>query len=118
MAVHSHSYRPYGGERTALATRWLVVTRYALGDALALKETIALLVVAAFPLLGGAVWIYLHHNAEALKMFELPVDKLLPVDNRFFYWLISIQGWFAFLITAATGPRILVSDLRDNALPL
>src|SRR4029079_18869196 len=28
------------------------------------------------------------------------------------------QVWIAFLLTASTGAKVLVNDLRDNALPL
>jgi ABC-2 type transport system permease protein len=96
----------------------MVVARYALAEALALKKTIALLVLAAFPLLGGAVVIYLHHNLEAIKILELPLKALVPIDAKFFYWILTVQCWIAFGLTAAIGARVLVNDLRDNALPL
>jgi ABC-2 type transport system permease protein len=118
MAVHSHVYRPYEGARTALSTRWTVIARYALRDALALKKTIALLVMSAFPLLGGAVIIYLHHNLEAIKILQLPLQNLVPIDAKFFFWILTIQCYLAFGLTASTGARVLVNDLRDNALPL
>jgi ABC-2 type transport system permease protein len=118
MAVHSHVFHPYAGVRTSPRNRWMVVARYALAEALALKKTIALLVLAAFPLLGGAVVIYLHHNLEAIKILDLPLKALVPIDNRFFYWILVTQCWIAFGLTAAIGARVLVNDLRDNALPL
>jgi len=118
MAVHSHVFHPYAGARTSPRNRWMVVARYALSEVLALKKTIALLVLAAFPLLGGAVVIYLHHNLEAIKILELPLKALVPIDNRFFYWILTAQCWIAFGLTASIGARVLVNDLRDNALPL
>lgn len=118
MAVHSHVFRPYEGERTALRSRWLVIARYALAEAMSQKRTIALLVASAFPLLGGAVIIYLHHNLEAIKILEIPVQSLIPIDATFFYRILTIQCYLAFGLTAATGARVLVNDLRDNALPL
>jgi ABC-2 type transport system permease protein len=122
MAVHSHVFRPYEGVRTSLRTRWLVVARYALRDALALKRTLALLVLAAFPLLAGAALIYLHHNLEAVTILPAEMVKgltnALPINAKFFYWLLTIEGYVAFVLTAAIGPRILVNDFRDNGLPL
>jgi ABC-2 type transport system permease protein len=121
MAVHNHVFRPYDGARTALHTRWIVIARYALRDALSLKKTIALLVMAAFPILGAASIIYLRHNVEAIKILQLPpeaLQSLIPVDGAFFFRLLTIQCVFAFVLTAATGARVLVNDLRDNALPL
>ena len=118
MAVHSHVFHPYGGPRTAPGRRWMVVARYALGEALSRKMTIALLVLSAFPLLGGAVVIYLRHNLEAMKILNLQVAQLLPIDAKFFFWILTAQCWLAFLLTASTGARVLVNDFRDNALPL
>jgi ABC-2 type transport system permease protein len=118
MAVHSHVFHPYAGARTSPRNRWMVVARYALAEALSLKKTIALLVMAAFPLLGGAVIIYLHHNLEAIKILELPLKALVPIDAKFFYWILTIQCYIAFGLTASVGARVLVNDLRDNALPL
>ncbi|HET9765253.1 MAG TPA: hypothetical protein VFS60_00315 [Thermoanaerobaculia bacterium] len=118
MAVHSHVFHPYAGARTSPRNRWMVVARYALAEALSLKKTIALLVMAAFPLLGGAVIIYLHHNLEAIKILELPLRALVPIDAKFFYWILTIQCYIAFGLTASVGARVLVNDLRDNALPL
>src|SRR6185503_11459899 len=118
MAVHSHVFHPYDGPRTAIGKRWMVVARYALAEALALKKTIVLLVAAAFPLLGAAVIIYLHHNLEAIKILALPLKALVPIDATFFFYVLTIQCYLAFALTAATGARMLVNDLRDNALPL
>lgn len=118
MAVHSHVFRPYEGARTALRNRWLVIARYALSEALSQKRTIALLIGAAFPVLLAAIAIYLHHNLEAITILPAELIKALPINARFFYWLLAIQGGFAFLLTAVTGARVLVNDLRDNALPL
>ena len=118
MAVHSHAFRPYDGPRTAAWARPLVLTRYALRDAFAQKKTIALLVLSAIPTLAAAVIIYLHHNLEAVKILEIPVDALVRIDSEFFLRILWGQVLAAFLLTVVTGPRMLVSDLRDNALPL
>jgi len=118
MAVHSHVFHPYAGARTSPRRAWMVVARYALSEVLALKKTIALLVLAAFPLLGGAVVIYLHHNLEAIKILAIPLQAMVPIDNRFFYYILLVQCYIAFGLTAAIGARVLVNDLRDNALPL
>ena len=95
MAVHSHVFRPYEGVRTSTRNRWTVVARYALAEALAAKRTIVLLVAAAFPLLGGAVIIYLHHNLEAVKILEIPVDALVRIDSQFFFRILVAQAFAA-----------------------
>jgi hypothetical protein len=118
MAVHNHVFRPYDGPRESAATRWLVLARYALDDALAQKRTLALLVLSSFPVLAAAVLIYLRHNVEAIKMFEIPLDKIVAIDGTFFYRLLAFQCLLVFMLTGTIGARILVADLRDNALPL
>jgi ABC-2 type transport system permease protein len=118
MAVHNHAFRPYAGARTPAWARPLVLTRYALRDAFAKKATIALLVLSALPVLVAGSIIYLHHNIEAVKMFEIPIDSLVRIDSQFFFWLLKGQVFTAFLLTVVAGPRMLVADLRDNALAL
>ena len=115
MAVHSHAFRPYTGPRTAAWARPLVLTRYALRDAFAQKKTIALLVLSAIPTLAAAVIIYLHHNLEAVKILEIPIDAIVKIDSQFFLRILWGQALAAFLLTVVTGPRMLVSDLRDKA---
>lgn len=118
MAVHSHAFRPYDGPRTAAWTRPLVLTRYALRDAFAQKKTIALLVLSALPSLVAATIIYLHHNVEAMSILEFQIDDLIKIDGFFFYVVLLWQVVLAFLLTVVSGPRMLIGDLRDNALPL
>lgn len=118
MAVHSHVFRPYAGARTAAWTRPLVLTRYALSDAFAQKKTLALLIISLVPSLVAASIIYLHHNLEALKILEIPIDALIRIDSEFFFRLLKGQTIAAFLLTVVCGPRMLITDLRDNALPL
>src|ERR1044072_2537773 len=118
MAVHSHVFHPYAGARTSPRNRWMVVARYALSEVLALKKTIELLVLAALPLLGGAAVIYLQQNLEAIEILQMTLKALVPIDTRFFYWILTAQCWIAFGLTASIGARVLVNDLRDNALPL
>lgn len=118
MAVHSHAFRPYSGARTPGWARPLVLTRYALRDAFAQKKTIALLVLALLPMLVGATIVYLHHNVEAIEILEIPVDELVAIDSYFFSVLLRGQVIAAFLLTVVAGPRMVVADMRDNALPL
>ena len=118
MAVHSHAFRPYDGARTAGWARPLVLTRYALRDAFSLKRTIALLVLSALPILVAATMIYLHHNVEAIKMIEIPIDEIVKIDGTFFFIFLIIQTVIASLLCVVAGPRMLIADLRDNALPL
>jgi ABC-2 type transport system permease protein len=70
-----------------------------------------------FPLFALAA-IYLHHNLGALTALKLRPDSLIPIDNEFFSIFLSVQGAFAFLLTAYAGPGLISPDLTNNALPL
>jgi ABC-2 type transport system permease protein len=43
---------------------------------------------------------------------------VLTIDNKFFFHFISVQGGFAFLLTAFAGPGLISPDLANGALPL
>jgi ABC-2 type transport system permease protein len=118
VAVHDHGFRLYRGARTASWRHPLVIARDALAGAFTVRKTMALLVAAGLSWLVFASLVYLHHNAEALLMFELPMDRLLPIDGSFFLAFLRLQGIVAFLLLLVAGPNLIASDLRDNALPL
>jgi ABC-2 type transport system permease protein len=61
--------------------------------------------------------IYLAHSASFLQQLGLP-SQILSIDNKFFFHLISVQGVFAFLLTAFAGPGLISPDLANGALPL
>src|ERR671919_499287 len=104
MAGYKSSYKPYEDRVTRAQSRFLVITRYALETLLSSRLLIGLLVAAyAFPLFALAA-IYLHHNLGALTALRLRPDNLIPIDNEFFTIFLSVQGGFAFLLTAYAGP--------------
>jgi len=117
-ALRDRGFHAYEGERTAVWTRFLVITRYALEDLLGTRRIIAGLVVSVIGPLVAAVLIYLHHNAEALNITQLPLDRLIPINGGFFLWVLKGQAFVAFFLTLAAGATLISSDMRDNALPL
>jgi ABC-2 type transport system permease protein len=118
MAVYKRSYKPYEGHVTHAPSRFLVITRYALETLLSSRLLIGLLVAAyGFPLFALAA-IYLHHNLGALAALRVRPENLIPIDNEFFAIFLSVQGAFAFLLTAYAGPGLISPDLTNNALPL
>jgi ABC-2 type transport system permease protein len=118
MAVYKRAYKPYMGRVTAQRSRFLVITRYALETLLKSRLLIGLLVACyAFPLFALAA-IYLHHNLGALAALRVSPENLIPIDNEFFSIFLSVQGAFAFLVTAYAGPGLISPDLTNNALPL
>lgn len=118
MAVYKRSYKPYEGSVTGQRARFLVITRYALETLLSSRLLIGLLVACfAFPLFALAA-IYLHHNLATLTALRLRPDNLIPIDAEFFAIFLSVQGAFAFIVTAYAGPGLISPDLTNNALPL
>jgi ABC-2 type transport system permease protein len=61
--------------------------------------------------------IYLAHSASFLQQLGVPAG-VLTIDNKFFFHFISVQGGFAFLLTAFAGPGLISPDLANGALPL
>src|SRR5206468_4112857 len=57
------------------------------------------------------------HNATFLE--QVGVAKgVLSINNTFFFNFMRVQGVFAFLLTAFTGPGLISPDLANGALPL
>jgi ABC-2 type transport system permease protein len=118
MAVYKRSYKPYEGRLTADWSRFLVPARYAFETLFQSRLLIGFMVASCiFPLFAATV-IYLHHNLSALTLLRINPQDLLPIDGDFFAAFLSVQGAFAFLLTAYAGPGLISPDLANNALPL
>jgi len=77
----------------------------------------ALFVICFFWPLICLSMIYLAHSASFLQQMGLPAG-VLSIDNKFFFQFMSVQGVFAFLLTAFAGPGLISPDLANGALPL
>jgi ABC-2 type transport system permease protein len=117
MAVYRRNYKPYAGGLTPAWSRFLVLFRYSRRNLFRSKFLTALFVACFFWPIVCLVMIYLAHSASFLKQLGLP-SELLSVDNIFFFRLMSVQGTFAFLLTAFVGPGLISPDLANGALPL
>jgi ABC-2 type transport system permease protein len=119
MAVYDRAYRRYEGPLTPERWRFLVLPRYAYEEILKSKIFIAFLVLCCVPFIAEAVIVYLHHNLSAMRRLELPLDRLIPIDARFFReFVVGVQSAFAFFLALFVGPGLVSPDLRNNALPL
>lgn len=118
MAVYEQTYKPYTGKLTPEWSRFLIIPRHAFRGVFAYKLFIAFYVICFLPVLIEAIMIYLHHNITALAIMNLNARQLLPIDNYFFQYFVSIQGGFAFFVALLLGPPLVSRDLRNNALPL
>jgi hypothetical protein len=104
MAVYKRNYKPYEGRLTADWARFLVPVRYSLETLLQSRIVIGFLVASMLFPIFGAVMIYMHHNLAALAVMKVSVSDLLPIDGDFFAAFLSVQGVFAFILTAYAGP--------------
>lgn len=118
MAVYEHAYSPYTGPLTPRWSRFAIIPRHAIRDVFRSKLLTGVFAFSFVYPLVAAILIYLHHNANALSILELPIKELLPIDVAFFRNYVSTQARFAFLITLFVGPTLISSDLANNGLPL
>ena len=118
MAVYRRSYASYSGTLTPAWSRWLVLFRYARKSLFRSKFQTAFFVFCFFYPLLCLLCIYLVHNLAFLEKFIVTGNQLLRIDNKFFFYFVSVQGVLAFLLTAFTGPGLISPDIANGALPL
>jgi ABC-2 type transport system permease protein len=118
MAVYERTWRRYLGTLTPVRSRFLVVTRYALGDAFSSRLFTAFYAVCFLPSLAGIFFIYLSHNLALLQTLGLPSDLMDVLTAKFFMVLFSWQAMPAFLIALIVSPSLISADLSNGALPL
>jgi ABC-2 type transport system permease protein len=119
VAVYDRSYRAYEGPITPRARRFFVITRHALVDAFRSKLVTLTFTTAFLPLIGAALWMYLHHNVRALAALKLASEALPPIDAVFFLAVMSWQSFlFGGVLTLLIGPALISADLSNGALPL
>jgi ABC-2 type transport system permease protein len=117
MAIYRRNYKPYAGAMTPEWSRFLVLFRYSRRNLFRSKFMTAFFVICFFyPIVCLAV-IYLAHSASFLAELGVPTG-VLSIDNKFFFAFMSVQGVFAFLLTAFAGPGLISPDLANGALPL
>ena len=117
MAVYRRNYKPYAERLTPEWSRCLVLFRYSRRNLFRSKFLTGLFVVCFFYPLACLLMIYLAHSASFLQQLGLPAG-VLTIDNKFFFHFISVQGGFAFILTAFAGPGLISPDLANGALPL
>jgi ABC-2 type transport system permease protein len=118
MAVYEQTYKRYAGPLTPEWSRFLIIPRHAYRAVFSSKLFTAFFVVCFVPLLVEAIFIYLHHNFNAIAAMRINVREIIPIDASFFRTFVNIQGGFAFFVAVLIGPPLVSRDLRNNALPL
>lgn len=117
MAVYRRNYKAYAGALTPAWSRCFVLFRYSRRNLFRSKFLTALFVMCFFYPVICLMMIYLAHSAGFLQQIGVP-SGVLTIDNRFFFNFMSVQGVFAFLLTAFAGPGLVSPDLANGALPL
>ncbi len=117
MAVYRRNYKPYAGALTPAWSRCLVLFRYSRRNLFRSKFMTGFFVVCFFYPLLCFLMIYLAHNLSFLQEMGVP-KGVVSIDNKFFFNFITVQGVFAFLLTAFAGPGLISPDLANGALPL
>lgn len=117
MAVYRRNYKPYSGALTPEWARCFVLFRYSRRNLFRSKFVTGLYVLCFFWPLVCLLIIYLAHNASFLAQIGVP-KGILSINNTFFFNFMRVQGVFAFLLTAFTGPGLISPDLANGALPL
>jgi ABC-2 type transport system permease protein len=117
MAIYRRNYKPYSGALTSSWSRCFVLFRYSRRNLFRSKFLTALFVVCFFFPVLCLLLIYLAHSASFLQQIGVP-SQILSIDNKFFFNFMSVQGVFAFLLTAFAGPGLISPDLANGALPL
>ncbi|MGA8431116.1 MAG: hypothetical protein WB729_14935 [Candidatus Sulfotelmatobacter sp.] len=117
MAVYRRSYTSYSGSLTPTWSRFLVLFRYSRKSLFRSKLQTALFVLSFFFPLLCLISIYLAHNLSFLERLT-GSNRLLSIDNQFFFYFIYVQGVLAFVLTAFSGPGLISPDIANGALPL
>jgi ABC-2 type transport system permease protein len=121
MAVYERTYQRYDGPLTTPRRRFQVVPRYALAEVMRSRAFVMFYSLCFLPPFVGLIAIYLRHNLSALKLLEMPLDRLrdaLPIDARFFAGGLALQGFLAFVLAVVVAPALISPDLRNNGLAL
>lgn len=119
MAVYKRTYKPYSGPLTGIQRRWQVITRYSLAKTFSTRISVVMFVLALVPPIIGALAIYIANNdAVRMALNARGGPGGVGINNQFFLWLMEIQAWVAFFLTALLGPATIAPDLTNNALPL
>jgi ABC-2 type transport system permease protein len=118
MAVREQTYRAYDGSLTSPRWRFLVVPRFAYQDVFQSRWFLATFVIAFVWPAVSVLLIYLQHNLEALKILNLRLQDLMPIDGTFFLQFFRVQGFFGFVLAFLVGPALIAPDLTHNGLAL
>jgi hypothetical protein len=117
VALHRRRFEAYSGPLTSVASRPLLVARFALREVFESRSLLAFFVLSLFPFLVAAALVWVTHNPSARSLLHMGAIFLPPAGTVFFRTL-AVAGAAAFFMTAWVGPMLIAPDLNGGALPL
>ncbi len=120
MSVYKRSYRPYTGPTTGTREQFFALARYAVAEAWSSRVTAILLVLNLTPAIISMITIYIMNN-DTVRMLiggARNGPPLIAMDEKFFYQVMMTQCWPALALTAWIGPRLISTDMSNNALAI
>lgn len=119
MSVYKRSYRPYTGPLTGTREQFFALMRYAVAEAWASRVTAVLFVLCFTPALISLVTIYIMNNDTVrMLMNGRGAAPAIAMDEKFFYVVLVSQIWPTLALTAWVGPRLISTDMSNNALAI
>ncbi len=118
MAVYERLWRRYTGELTPIRKRFLVITKYGLGEAFSSRIFTAFYAACFLPSLAGLFLVYLSHNLGLLEQIGITEELMGGLTMTFFQYLFMWQALPAFFVMVILAPGLVAPDLANNALPL
>jgi ABC-2 type transport system permease protein len=118
MAVYKRSYRGYSGAITPEWSRFLVLYHFSRRNLFRSKMGTAFFVLCFFYPMLCLLGIYANSHLSVFSFLGQRAGPLFAIDGGFFASYFSVQGAFAFLLTAFIGPGLVSPDLANGALTL
>jgi ABC-2 type transport system permease protein len=118
MAVYERIWRRWQGRTTSLGLRWLVFSRYAMGQAFSSRAFLAFYCLCCLPTLIALVIVYALNSTAIIELLRMQVGAIDPWLVSFLRWIFLAQAIPAYLLAVILGPALVAPDLADNALPL
>ncbi len=117
MALHRRRFEAYSGPLTPVASRPLLLARFALREVFESRPLLVFFVVSLFPFLVAAAMVWVTHNPSARALLHMGAISL-PQAGTVFFRTLAVSGSAAFFMTAWVGPMLIAPDLNGGALPL
>lgn len=120
MAVYKRTYHGYTGPVTPEWSRFTIIPRYAYRRLFQSKIMTAFFVLCFVSPLVFLSLIYVANSFGSIAgLFGAKGAKSpITIDGEFFLIYLSVQSFFAFILTAFVGPGLISTDLSNRALTL